>query len=53
MQLAVSGYVRISKPNSYCGTVVVLVTALGQVTVDGGTLTFIEELGGLMKVRAP
>jgi hypothetical protein len=49
MELDVLGFVRMPKSNSLYGTVVVIVTHIGRITVDGDTLSFMDDIGTIFK----
>ena len=45
MELDVLGFVRQPRGNSYFGTVVVLLTHIGRVIIDGDRLSYIDDIG--------
>mmetsp|Transcript_3509 Transcript_3509/g.7303 ORF Transcript_3509/g.7303 Transcript_3509/m.7303 type:complete len:942 (-) Transcript_3509:166-2991(-) len=45
MELAVLGYVRMPRAHSLYGTVVMIITHIGRVVVDGEAVSFIDDIG--------
>ncbi|XRB25176.1 hypothetical protein RI054_42g150340 [Pseudoscourfieldia marina] len=49
MAIAVDGYVRLPRPNSVHGTVVVLITPIGRITLDAQGIEFESNVGDILK----
>ena len=45
MELNVLGFVRQPRGNSFYGTVVVIITHIGRITIDGETLSYVDDIG--------